>query len=139
MMKCRGMGAAMRKMGGGMMKPVAMKEGKMVERRAGGKETKNRDSRASDKDMSTGERLKATAYKALNKMSSVPFKAAEYVEEKTVKDPEKRTIKKNVGDVKRKMDAKYERGAYFREGGVTGIGRKAYGKMVKRKMKGKSC
>lgn len=33
MMKCRGMGAAMRKMGGGSMKPVAMKEGKMVERK----------------------------------------------------------------------------------------------------------
>jgi hypothetical protein len=37
MMKCRGMGAAMRKMGGGSMKPVAMKEGKMVERKAYGK------------------------------------------------------------------------------------------------------
>jgi hypothetical protein len=42
MMKCRGMGAAMRKMGGGMMKPVAMKEGKMVERKAYGKMVKRK-------------------------------------------------------------------------------------------------
>ena len=33
MMKCRGMGAAMRKLGGGMMKPVAMREGKSIERK----------------------------------------------------------------------------------------------------------
>jgi hypothetical protein len=41
-MKCRGMGAAMRKMGGGSMKPVAMKEGKMVERKAYGKSVKRK-------------------------------------------------------------------------------------------------
>jgi hypothetical protein len=33
MMKCRGMGASMRKLGGGMMKPVAMREGKSIERK----------------------------------------------------------------------------------------------------------
>ena len=42
MMKCRGMGAAMRKLGGGVMKPVAMKEGKMVERKAYGKMVKRK-------------------------------------------------------------------------------------------------
>ena len=43
MMKCRGMGAAMRKMGGGSMKPVAMKEGKTVKRKAQGRPLINRD------------------------------------------------------------------------------------------------
>jgi hypothetical protein len=103
------------------------------------KETKNRDSRDSDENMSVGKRLKATAYKALNKISSIPFDAAEYVERKTTKDPEKRTIKKNVGDVKRKMDAEYERGAYFKKGGSvkSSASRRADGCATKGKTRGK--
>jgi late competence protein required for DNA uptake (superfamily II DNA/RNA helicase) len=68
-------------------------------------------------DMPIPKRIKATTYKALNKVAKLPFKAAEYVERKTTKDPEKRVIKKNVIDVMEKQNAENEKGAYFKKGG----------------------
>jgi len=72
---------------------------------------------STSEEMPTSKRIKATAYKALNKVAKLPFKAAEYVERKTTKDPERKVIKKNVIDVMDKLNAENEKGAYFRKGG----------------------
>jgi hypothetical protein len=100
---------------------------------------RRRGPRANDEDMSVGKRLKATAYKALNKIGSIPFDLAEYVESKTTKNPENRVIKKNVGDVKRRLDAEKERGAYFKKGGAvkSSASKRADGCAVKGKTRGK--
>ena len=90
-------------------------------------------------DMPTSKRIKATAYKALDKVTSLPFKAAEYVERKTTKDPEKRVIKKNVIDVMEKLNAEKEKGAYFKKGGSvkSSASRRADGVAQRGKTRGK--
>jgi hypothetical protein len=110
MMKCRGMGAAMRKLGGGMMKPVAMKEGKMVERKQMGQGISRLAPPPMGKVVDAGS-PRSIAPKAPVYKSPVP--------------------ERNPMRTPAKSAAKSERSSMS--------DRRAYGKMIKRKMKGKSC
>lgn len=100
---------------------------------------RRRGPRAKDEDMPVGKRLKATAYKVLNKAASLPFKGAEYVERKITKNPEDRVIKKNVIDVMERQNAEKEKGAYFKKGGAvkSSASSRADGCAIRGKTKGK--
>lgn len=108
MMKCRGMGAAMRKMGGGMMKPVAMKEGKMVKRKQMGFEV------------------------PIDSPKPPPPTTPPIT--KPVVPPMRQVAPRATPTRRAARDA----ATSARKAGVMSD-RRAYGKMIKRKMKGKSC
>jgi len=113
MMKCRGMGASMRKLGGGMMKPVAMKKGKMVERKQMGQGI----SRLAPPPM--GKVVDAGSPRSIApKAPKAPVYKSPVPERNPMRTPAK-------------SEAKSERSSMS--------DRRAYGKMIKRKMKGKSC
>ena len=106
MMKCRGMGAAMRKMGGGSMKPVAMKEGKMVERKQIGQGIPR---------------------------PTPPFMGKSYDDSAPASPPPSKK-----GDKMADMNRAAARSAASAARSSAGMSsRMAYGKSVKRKMKGK--
>lgn len=103
MMKCRGMGASMRKMGGGSMKPVAMKEGKMVERKASG--------------------------------MGIPRMQPPFMGKVVDKAPAKTDRTKGSPVMQNRMAARQAASSERQESGMAD--RRAYGKSIKRKMKGK--
>lgn len=109
MMKCRGMGAAMRKMGGGSMKPVAMRKGKMVKR-------------------------KQMGYEIPIESPKPPVPPSNPPITKPVVPPI-RQVAPRATPTRR---AAKEAASSARKSGAMSD-RRAYGKMIKRKMKGKSC
>ena len=86
------------------------------------KKTKKYDKGGDVENMSTKDRIKATAHKALNKtvgkVGSLPFYAHDYVMDKVTKNPERKRNRKRISDQLETVMREQEEGAYFKKGGA---------------------